>query len=208
MKGLSEPANNLVPFRFFGFSPNLKPVKYDPEGAKKLLAEAGYPNGFGLTIHTPNNRYINDQKVAQTVAQMWSKVGIETKVDAMPMAQYSSRAAKKEFSAGLLGWLAQTGESSSPLRALLACEDAKDGLGTFNDGRYCNSKVDEKLSKALGTLDDPQRMALLQEAAEIAINDVGLIPLHNQVSTWAARKGITYAARSDEATNAYGFRPQ
>jgi len=208
MEGLSEPTNNLVPLRFFGFSPNLKTIKYDPEGAKKLLAEAGYPNGFGLTVHTPNNRYVNDQKIVQTVAQMWSKIGIDVKVEGMPMAVYATRASKAEFSAGLLGWLAQTGESSSPLRSLLACHDAKAGFGTFNWGRYCNPKVDEKLIQALSTLDDKARMGLLQEAAELAINDGGIIPLHNQVSTWATKKGLTYVARSDELTNAYGFEPQ
>lgn len=208
MEGLSEPAGNLVPFRFTGFSPNLKPVKLDLDGAKKLLAEAGYPNGFGLTLHTPNNRYVNDQKVAQAVAQMWTKLGVVTKVEALPMSEYSHHAAKKEYSAGLLGWLAQTGEVSSPLRALLACENQKEGLGAFNDGKYCNSKVDEDLRGALGKMDEKARVALLQKAAETAVNDVGMIPLHNQVSTWAASKGISYTARSDELTNAGGFRPQ
>ncbi|MDP9108725.1 MAG: ABC transporter substrate-binding protein, partial [Pseudomonadota bacterium] len=129
MEGLSEPTNNLVPAMLFGYNPALAVVKYDPDGAKKLLAQAGYPNGFGLTLHTPNNRYINDEKIAQTIAQMWSRIGIATRIEGLPMAVYSARGAKQEYSIGLLGWGAQTGEVSSPLRALVACENPARGLG-------------------------------------------------------------------------------
>lgn len=208
MEGLAEPDNNLVPVGMSGYNPNLKPVKYDPEGAKKLLAEAGYPNGFGLTLHTPNNRYVNDEKITQTVAQMLSRIGIDAKVEAMPIAVYAGRASKGDFSVGLFGWAAQTGEASSPLRALLACPDQKIGFGAANRSRYCNPKMDDLLKSALHTLDDAARLKLLQEAAAVALNDVAIIPLHHQVTTWAAKKGIVYSGRTDEATNAYGFRPQ
>ena len=146
-----------MPPTLFGYNPNLKTVKYDPEGARKLLAEAGYPNGFGVTLHTPNNRYVNDEKIAQTIAQNLTRVGIVTKVEAMPMATYSAKGIKHEFSFGLLGWGAQTGEVSSPLRALLACEDSKKGFGTTNWGEYCNPKMDVVLEKALATVDDKER---------------------------------------------------
>jgi peptide/nickel transport system substrate-binding protein len=208
MEGLSEPANNLVPVGMFGYSPKLKPVKYDPEGAKKLLAEAGYPNGFGLTLHGPNNRYINDETILQTVAQMFSRIGIDTKVQALPMAAYAGRATKGDFSMGLFGWAAQTNEASSSLRALLACKDPKTGFGSGNRGHYCNPKVDELLKKALGTLDDKERLNLLQQAGEVALDDVGIIPVHHEVSTWAAQKGISYNGRSDESTFAFEFRPK
>ncbi|MEI8324319.1 MAG: ABC transporter substrate-binding protein, partial [Betaproteobacteria bacterium] len=155
-----------------------------------------------------NNRYVNDEKVTQTVAQMFSRIGIDTKVEAMPMSVYSGRASRGDFSVGLLGWAAQTGEASSPLRALLGCPDPKTGFGSANRGRYCNPHGDELVKKALQTLDDASRQKLLQEAAETAISDVGIVPLHHQVATWAARKGITYVGRTDESTNAYGFRPQ
>ncbi|WP_059413460.1 ABC transporter substrate-binding protein [Cupriavidus basilensis] len=208
MEGLSEPTNNLVPPTLFGYNPNLKTVKYDPDGARKLLAEAGYPNGFGITLHTPNNRYVNDEKIAQTIAQNLTRIGIATKVEGMPMATYSAKGIKHEFSFGLLGWGAQTGEVSSPLRALLACEDAKKGFGTVNWGEYCNPKMDVVLEKALSTVDDGERSKLLQEATAIAINDDGIIPIHQQVTTWATQKGITYVPRTDERTYAHNFRPQ
>ncbi len=208
MEGLSEPTNNLVPKTLFGNNPALKVVKYDPEGAKKLLTAAGYPNGFGLTLHTPNNRYVNDEKIAQTIAQMFSRIGITTKVEGLPMSVYSARGAKSEYSIGLLGWGAQTGEASSPLRALLACDNPAKGLGGFNWLKFCNPKMDALLQKALNTVDDKARLALLQEASAVAINDGGLIPIHQQVTTWATKKGIAYIPRTDERTHAYEFIQQ
>ena len=208
MEGLSEPTNNLVPATLFGHNPALKTVKYDPEGARKLLAQAGYPAGFGLTLHTPNNRYINDEKIAQTIAQMWSRIGVATKVEGLPMSVYSARGAKQEYSIGLLGWGAQTGEVSSPLRALLACDNPAKGLGGFNWLKYCNPKMDALLLQALNTVDDTARLKLLQDATAIAVNDGGIIPLHQQLTTWATKKGITYIPRTDERTHAYQFMPQ
>ena len=124
------------------------------------------------------------------------------------MSVYSARGAKQEYSIGLLGWGAQTGEASSPLRALLACDDPAAGRGGFNWLKYCNPKVDEPLIKALNTVDDKARSQLLQDAAAVAINDGGLIPIHQQVTTWAAKKGFAYIPRTDERTHAYGFVPQ
>lgn len=208
MEGLSEPTGNLVSTRLFGFNPALSVMKYDPEGAKKLLAEAGYPNGFGLTLHTPNNRYVNDEKIAQTIAQMLARIGILTKVDSMPMSIYATRGAKREFSIGLLGWGAQTGEASSPLRALAACDNSAKGMGVTNWLKYCNPKMDAILFQALNTVDDAPRLKLLQDASAMVVNDGGIIPLHHQVTTWATRKGIVYTPRTDERTHAYAFRTQ
>ena len=204
MEGLSVPAANLVPINLFGFNPQLHD-KYDAEGAKKLLAEAGYPNGFGLTIDTPNNRYINDERIVQTVAQMWSRIGVNTKVEGMPMAVYASRGAKGEYSMGLLGWAAQTGEASSPLRALMACQDPSKGFGGFNWLKYCNPKLDQALVKALGSINDADRLKSLQEAAAIGLGDYALIPIHHQVTTWAAKKGVSFVPRTDERTHAFAF---
>ncbi len=208
MDGLAGPTNNLVPINLFGYNPQLKDVKFDPEGAKKLLAEAGYPNGFGLTLHTPNNRYVNDERIAQTVAQMLSRIGIDTKVEGMPMAVYASRGSKGEYSFGLLGWAAQTGEASSPLRAIAACPDPAKGFGAANWLKYCNPKADQLLVKALSTVNDVERLKLLQESAAQVVSDGGVIPLHHQVTTWAAKKGFGLTPRTDERSHAYDFVPQ
>lgn len=200
MEGVAIPAGQLLPKGFFGVSPNIAVPTYNPQGAKKLLADAGYPDGFKLTIHGPNDRYINDAQIVQAVAQMLSRIGIEAAVDTMPRSTFFSRASKLEFSLMLVGWGSGTGEASSPLKSLLATYDKAAGMGPSNRGRYSNKEFDETLAQALVTVDDAAREKLLQKATEIAMNDVGLIPLHYEVSTWATKKGLTYVGRSDQGT--------
>ena len=206
MEGIAIPAGQLLPEGFFGVSPDLKAEAYDPEGAKNLLADAGWGGGFGITIHGPNDRYINDAKIAQAIGQMLTRIGIETKVETMPKSVYFSRASRggpnktPEFSFILVGWGSGTGEASSPLKSLLTTYDKSKGHGSSNRGRYSNPEVDKLVVEALATVDDTKREKLLQRATEVAINDVGIIPLHYQVNTWATRPGLAYTPRTDEAT--------
>jgi peptide/nickel transport system substrate-binding protein len=206
LEGVGIPAGQLLPEGFFGVSPKLKVEKYDPEGAKKLLAEAGYPNGFGLTLHGPNNRYINDKDIVQAIAPMLTRIGIETKVETMPANIFFSRGSKLEFSLMLVGWGSGTGEASSPLKSLLATFDPKKGWGPSNRGRYSNPKLDAALDEALRTVDDGAREKLLQQATEIGINDLGIVPLHYEVSTWASKKGYTYKANTNQHTVAFWLK--
>jgi peptide/nickel transport system substrate-binding protein len=207
MEGEAIASGQLVADFLFGATKNLKVEAYDPEGAKKLLAEAGYPDGFGITIHAPNNRYVNDAKIAQAVAQMLTRVGIDTKVVAMPSSTFFTQATDLKFSLMLLGWSTGTGEASSSLKALLMTYNRDKGYGTANRGRYSNTKVDALTEDALQTVDDVKREAYLQRATELAIGDTGVVPLHFQVNLWAARDGITYVPRTDENTLAWLFKP-
>jgi len=206
MEGVAIPAGQLLPEGFFGVSAKLKSEKHDPEAAKKLLADAGYPNGFGLTLHGPNDRYINDAKICQAIGQMLTRVGIDTKVETMPRSVFFSKASRggpgksPAFSFILVGWGAGTGEASSPLKSLLHTYDKARGLGASNRGRYSNPEVDKLVEQALATVDDAKREKLLQQATEVAIEDLGIIPLHYQVNTWATRKGLAYTPRTDEYT--------
>jgi peptide/nickel transport system substrate-binding protein len=210
MEGVAIKAGQLLPDGFFGVSPKLKPVAFDPNGAKKLLAEAGVPNGFRLTIHSPNDRYPNDAKIAEAVGQMLSRNGIDTQVVTMTQGVFfrdaSSGSPEKgpKFSFILVGWGSGTGEASSPLKSLLATFNRDTGMGGSNRGRYSNPQVDKLINDALATVEDAKRQELLARATEIAIEDVGIIPLHYQVNTWAMRRGFSYKPRTDEYTLATG----
>jgi peptide/nickel transport system substrate-binding protein len=207
IEGAAIAAGQLLPDGFFGVSPKLKPEPYDLEGAKKLLAEAGYPEGFKLTLHTPNDRYINDEKVAQAVAQMLTRAGIKTDVQSMPQAVYFTRASKLEFSLMLLGWGADTGEPSSPLKSLLATNNPAKGMGTANRGRYSNPKLDAFLQEALETVDDAKRSELLQQATVAGIEDAGIIPLHYEVTIWGMRGDLTFEGNTNQYTQAFDIHP-
>jgi peptide/nickel transport system substrate-binding protein len=140
------------------------------------------------------------------VAQMLTRVGIETTLEALQPSVFFTRASQggpnntPEFSFILVGWSSGTGENSGSLVPLVNTFDRAKGTGTTNRGRYSNAEVDQISAEALRTNDDAKRAALLAKATEIAIEDVALIPLHYQVNTWAARKGLSYKARSDEFT--------
>jgi peptide/nickel transport system substrate-binding protein len=139
---------------------------------------------------------------------MLARVGIQTRVDAMPASVYFSRGSKLEFSFLLVGWGAETMEASSPLKALLATFSKDKGMGAANRGRYSNPKLDAALEQALATVDDAKREQLLQQATEIGIGDLGIVPLYHQVNLWATRRGIAYEARADERTFAHEFKPR
>jgi peptide/nickel transport system substrate-binding protein len=207
MEKKAIPAAQLLDYSFFGTSKKLKPQKYDPEGAKKLLAEAGYPNGFALTIHGPNNRYINDDKVAQAIAQFYTRIGLDVKVETMPSSVYFTRATKGDFGYMLLGWGTESNEQGSAMRSLLATRDPDRGMGVNNRGRYSNPVFDKQLVDALNTMDDRKREGLLQQAAETVMGDTGLIPIHYEVSTWASAKGYRYTPRVDQYTLVMDLKP-
>ena len=199
MENLAIAAGQILPPGFFGVSKKLKPDTYDPARAKALLAEAGYPDGFRTTIQGPNDRYVNDYKVVQAVAQMLTRVGIRSKVDTMPKNVFFKRASKLEFSVNLQGW-GSTGEASSVLRGILYTHNKETGMGTFNIGRYSNPKMDALVDQALVTVDDDKRAALLVRATELAMADYALIPTHYQLAVWATKKGLKYVPRTDEMT--------
>lgn len=207
MEGQSIVAGQLLPEGFFGVSPNLEPDPYDTDLAKSLLEEAGYGEGFKITIHGPNDRYVNDAKIVEAIAQMLTRVGIEASVETMPRSVYFKRASAggegglPEFSLILVGWGAGSGEASSPLRSLIATHDKDKGMGASNRGRHSDPEVDAMIMEALQTVDDAARQDLLAKATEKAIGEnYAIIPIHYQVNAWAARKGIEYTPRTDEYT--------
>ena len=208
MEGMAVTTGQLMPAGFSGYDPSLMPERYDPAAARALLAQAGYPAGFRLVLSAPSDRYVNDREVAMTIAQMLSRVGIATTVEALPSAVYFARAAQLQFSLMLLGWSADTAESSSPLRALLATHDPEHGMGSSNRGRYSNPEFDRLLREALGSVEGRGREELLRRATQLAIGELGIIPLYHQVNIWALRRSLGYVPRADERTYAHEIRPR
>ena len=207
MEGVGVPAGDFLPWPAFGTSKTTQPDKYDPAAAKKLLGEAGYPTGFSITLGTPNGRYINDLKVAQAIAAMWTRIGVKTEVEATAPPVFFKNRDEFKYSAYLAGWGSDSGEMSNPLRSLVATPNRERGMGGTNRGRYSNPAMDAKLEEAMRTVDDKKREALLQEASRLVIADNGVLPLHFELSVWAMRKGLTYVGRADQATLAQFVAP-
>ncbi|ATR22267.1 Dipeptide-binding protein [Roseomonas mucosa] len=207
MEGAALPSGQFMPPGVFGYDPSIPVPAFAPDRAKELLAQAGYPNGLSIILRGPNDRYVNDAQIQQTVAQMWTRIGVRTRVEAQPLATVIGRLNRFEASAYLLGWSNSTGEPSSSLKAVLGTRDPALGRGLSNYGRYSNPEFDKLVQQALGTLDDKAREGLMQKAMKMAMEDVAIIPLHLQKSVWAMRKGYAYTPRADEETRAMGLRP-
>jgi peptide/nickel transport system substrate-binding protein len=206
MEKQAVAAGQFLDTSFYGTSRNLKPDPFDPERAKKLLAEAGWPDGFQVTLHSPNNRYINDEKIAQAIAQFLTRVGIDTKLETMPSNVFFTRASKLEFSLLLVGWGSETGDTSSPLRSLVATFDKEKGAGAANRGRFSDPGLDAMIDAAMVQIDETKRGLLLAAASEKAMAEHAIVPLHYEVSTWAMRKGLDFPARADQYTFAFEVR--
>ncbi|UHS63657.1 ABC transporter substrate-binding protein [Agrobacterium vaccinii] len=207
MMGLAYPTNNLSTDQMLGFDPALENVPFDQAAAKKLLADAGYPDGFRLTLGTPNNRLLNDERVAQAIAQMLTRIGIRTDVDAVPFSAINTKGNKGEFSAVMMGWGVQTAEASSGIRMMVACPDKARGWGVVNWSHYCNPALTEQLVALTSEMDDAKRNDMLKAAVHTVNDDMPIVPLYFQGMTWAAKKGIKIIPRMDERTSALSFEP-
>lgn len=207
MEDIAQPTGQWLPPGTGGYNPAVRPPSYNPDGARRLLAEAGYPQGFRLTMHTSNDRYPNDAKVAQAVAQMWTRIGIQTQVEALPSTTYSPRSARQEFAVRLGGWGSSSAEASSALVGIMGTYDRNAGTGAANVGRYSNPELDAIRDRALATLDDAARDTLLQQAVKLAMDDVAIMPLFILTNIWATRPDVTYEPRMDEASLAMSARP-
>lgn len=207
MGGLAVPARQLVPDFMLGVDPSIPLEEPNVEEAKRLLAEAGYPDGFTLTIGSPNDRYINDSKIAQAVAQMLTRAGIKTDVDAVTASVFFKRRNNYEFSLYLAGWGSSGAGMASPLRALVASQNKDKGLGGTNRGRYSNAELDAVIEEALATVEPETHLALLQKANNMVVDDVAILPLHFEVTPWALKAGLTMTPRADQHTVLTTVRP-
>lgn len=208
LRGQAAPAGQMLPDGLGGVSPRLRPDPYDPETAQRLLVEAGLPDGFSLTLHGTARRYAADVEVGSAIATMLTRAGLPTTAAALPSAEFFPRASKLEFSALLAGFSGAASETLDMLEALVVSHNPARGLGGVNRGRYSNPQLDRLVMQAQETADPAARRALLVEAAELAFNDVAIVPLYHELATWVSRDGVDYAPRADELTLATGARPR
>ncbi len=190
MRGASTPTALMVAPGIKGFVPELnKRLPYDPDAAKKLLAEAGYGSGFEVKMNCPNDRYVNDGEICQAVAGMLARIGVKVNLEAESKATYFPKILSRNTSFYLLGWTPGTYDSHNPLFALMATPGAG-GQGQFNLGSYSNPKLDELTAKISSETDQAKRNAMIAEAFKIHQDDVGHLPLHQQALAWGMRKNV------------------
>ena len=196
MRGASNPSALLVGPGINGFQPETKRLPYDVEAAKKLMAEAGYPNGFEVTMNCPNDRYVNDGRICQTVAANLARINVKINLQAETKGTYFPKILSRNTSFYMLGWTPTTYDSHNALNALMACPDDK-GAGQFNLGSYCNPKVDELTKKIPGETDKAKRNAMIKEAFDLHGADIGTLPLHQQALAWGVNKKVTLVQLAD-----------
>lgn len=203
MNGFATPAYQLAPDNLFGAIADPEPLEFNPERAQELLAEAGYPDGFEITLHATNDRYINDSQVAQAVAQFLTRVGIDTELDAMTRSIFFTERRNNEFSFSMGGWGSSEGGAASFLRQFATTANPDLGVGGSNYGGWSYPEYDALLLEAISTVDTDRREAMLQEAEQMAVDEMAFIPLHVEHSIWAFRDGLNYGGRADQYTLAY-----
>ncbi len=209
LQGAGIATGQLVPAGFVGYDPTIAAPAFDPARAKALLTEAGYPNGFRLTLTSPNNRYVEDSKTAQAVAQMWTRLGVLTEVEVLPSNAFFSRAAKREFASFLIGFGSTVGDSTTGMMQVVHSYDEPRGLGGLNRFRFADPAVDAALESSVSQRDPAAREASLREAAQIAfVQDAAIITLHFPDNVWATRSVFTYRPGMSEGADAALLAPK
>ncbi|KPU91844.1 ABC transporter substrate-binding protein [Variovorax paradoxus] len=197
MRGASRPTGLLVGPGINGWTAEQdKRLPFDVEAAKKLLTEAGYPNGFEVSLNCPNDRYVNDGQICQSVAANLAKIGVKINLVAETKGTYFPKILRRDTSFYMLGWTPTTYDSHNALSSLTSCPDDK-GTGQFNLGAYCNPKLDEVTKKIQSESDKAKRNELIKEAFKIHADDVGTLPLHQQSLAWGVSKKVELVQLAD-----------
>lgn len=197
MRGASKPTALMIGPGVNGFDNGQnKRLAYDPEAAKKLLADAGYPQGFEVTMNCPNDRYVNDARICQTVAANLARIGVKINLAAETKGTYFPKILRRDTSFYMLGWTPGTYDAHNALNALMACPDDK-GTGQFNLGTYCNPKVDQLTRSIQSETDKAKRAAMIKEAFDAHSADIGHLPLHQQSLAWGISKKVNLVQLAD-----------
>ncbi|MEO9191395.1 MAG: ABC transporter substrate-binding protein [Acetobacteraceae bacterium] len=198
MLGLAHPSYMMWGPGVNGYNAKLdvRP-KYDPAEAKKLLADAGYPNGFKVGMDCPNDRYVMDEQICTAIVSMLARVGVKVDLNAQTKSKYflKTQAPKYDTDFYLLGWTPATYDANNALFALLGTRNGT--RGEVNAGGYSNPKLDDLIAKISTESDGEKRDALIDDAAKLIQDDVADIPLHQQVIVWATKKNVDVAQQAD-----------
>jgi peptide/nickel transport system substrate-binding protein len=198
MNGGAVPTGAVVPSPLGDFNdPEVeKRLPYDADAAKKLLADAGYPDGFEVTLDCPNNRYVNDERICQTLASMWAKVGVKVRVNAMPKATYFPKLEKLDTSMYMLGWGGSITDPETTFTPIYRNRGAG-GIGYYNYGNFKDDKLDALAAQSSVEADPAKRKALIKQVFMAHNEAVHHIPLHRQFIPWAARSNVNVVHRAD-----------
>jgi peptide/nickel transport system substrate-binding protein len=208
MEGLGQPASQMVTPSIFGFNKALPERKYDVAAAKKLLSDAGYPNGFQLQFAFTQDRLPGDKQVGTSIAQMLAAIGITAKANAQPAAVFFPARTRGEYSMSMSGWGTLTGEAHYTLSSLAHSNDKDRKMGAFNVLGYKNAEMDKVLQDAAIEMDEGKRRTLLETANALLLNDRQRLPIVAVGSAWAMQKDkVRIAARVDEDTLAMNIKP-
>jgi len=198
MRGNAEPASQLVSPAMRGYSADLAArPEYDVDAARKLLAEAGLPDGFSFGLKCPNDRYLNDEAVCQAVVSMLAQIGVNAELDAMPVRNYWPELREDNYDMYLLGWSPGTFDAEHPVRFLASTPNAEKKLGSWNFGGFSNARVDELLPMIQSEIDDTKRQAMLDETAKILQDEHAYVPLYVQPLVWGVRSNVVLTQRPD-----------
>jgi peptide/nickel transport system substrate-binding protein len=197
MRGASNPTALMVGPGINGFAVDINSrLPYNPDAAKKLLADAGYPNGFEVALNCPNDRYVNDGQICEAVAANLARVGVKINLMTETKGTYFPKVLRRDTSFYMLGWTPGTYDAHNALNALFRCVDDK-GTGQFNLGSYCNPKVDELTQKIQSETDKAKRDAMIKEAFKLHSEDIGHLPLHQQALAWGVSRKVDLVQLAD-----------
>ncbi|MEC9264893.1 MAG: ABC transporter substrate-binding protein [Pseudomonadota bacterium] len=201
MRGSATPTGNLMAPGINSVDPSLQPRAYpfDPEAAKSLLAEAGYGDGFSVTLDCPNDRYVNDEAVCQAVAAMLAKIGVDVDVNAMPAAQFFPKVGSRDSSFNFFGYTPVNLDAFNTLSVIV--HSPTDGRGQWNVGDFSDPRIDELIEQVLSEMDPEKRTALVTEAMRRHQEQVGHVPLYQQGLSWGMRKGVETPLQIDNRVN-------
>ena len=209
MEGMGKPVNQMVTPSIFGFNKALGERKYDPAAARKLLAEAGYPNGFKLQFSFTQDRLPGDRQVGTSIAQMLAAINIDAQANAQPAAVFFPARTRGDYSMSMSGWGTLTGEAHYTLSSLAHSNDKDRKMGAFNVLGYKNPVMDKLLQDAAVEMDLAKRRKFLEDANALVEKDRQRLPIVAVGSAWAMQKDkVTIKPRVDEDTLAMNIKPK